>query len=61
MGEGTKKCIPTSEDRIMSTVNGTKYEGMEAAAAVPTLQQIDAKIAGARRAQSETIKRMVVG
>ena len=45
----------------MSTLNGTKNEGMQAAAAVPTLQQIDAKIDDARRAQSETIKRMVVG
>ena len=34
---------------------------MEAAELVPTLQQVDAKIADARRAQSEMNKRMVVG
>ena len=46
---------------MMSTVNGTKNGVMEAAAIVPSLEQVDAKIADARRAQSEMIKRMVVG
>ena len=46
---------------MMSTVNGTKNGVMEAAAIVPSLQQVDAEIADARRAQSEAIKRMVVG
>ena len=45
----------------MSIVNGTKNGAVEVASGVPTLQQIDVKIADARRAQSEMIKRMVVG
>ena len=46
---------------MISKVNGTKNGVLEVAAVVPTLQQVDAKIADARRAQSEMIKRMVVG
>ena len=45
----------------MNTVNGTKNGVKEAAAMMPSLQQVDAKIADARRAQSEAMKRMVVG
>ena len=46
---------------MMSKVNGSKDGVVEAAAGIPTPQQVDAKIADARRAQSEMIKRMVVG
>mgnify|MGYP004376899625 CR=1 FL=1 len=46
---------------MMSTVNGTKNGVMEGSAAMLNLQQLDAKIADARRAQSESIKRMIVG
>ena len=46
---------------MMSIVNGSKDGVVEAASGIPTLQQVDAKIADARRAQSEMIKRMVVG
>ena len=46
---------------MMSTVNGTKNVVMEGAAAMLNLQQVDAKIADARQAQSVSIKRMIVG
>ena len=46
---------------MISKVNGRKNGVVEVAAVVPTLQQVDAKIADARRAQSEMIKRMVFG
>ena len=36
---------------MISKVNGTKNGVLEVAAVVPTLQQVDAKIADARRAQ----------
>ena len=45
----------------MSIENGTKNGVVEVVAVLPSLQQVDAKIADARRAQSEMIKRMVVG
>ena len=46
---------------MMSTINRTKNGVVEAAELVPTLQQVDAKIADARRAQSQMIKSIVVG
>ena len=45
----------------MSTNNRTKNGVVEVAEVVPTLQQLDAKIAYARRAKSELIKSMVIG
>ena len=45
----------------MSTVNATKNGVMEGAAAILNPQQVDAKIADARQAQSVSIKRMIVG
>ena len=46
---------------MMSSLKGTENGVVEAVELVPTLQQVDAKIADARCAQSDMIKSMVVG